>query len=551
MRRRSGISANSAMSSSAPSRRRRAAIASTLGLLALAALAAGCDARPKAASAKRPNFVVIVWDTVRRDRMSLYGHANRTTPFVDEWAKSARVFDNCISAGSTTVPGHAAMFTGQYSYQHGADNEKPHLSEDAMTIAELLRDAGYGTYLFAANPHIGEETRFSQGFLKVEHPWSPAFRDDAIRILRDKLVPEDISTELAMRVRRPEGLKEWNIKTAGELAQRGVMNWLNSRPKGEPYFVLINYMEAHRPLIPTRAHRERFMTPEQIQRSYKVDRTWIPTWSYTFGFHEYTPDELELTALTYDAALAELDDFFGELMDVLAQAGRLENTVVVLTADHGEHLGDHHMLDHQYSVYNELLYIPMVVHAPGRIQPGRDARPVSNMDLFPTLIELAGLTKPAGLVSRAVSLLHPVESRPRMAEYPTAMTDALRKVKQAHPRFEPRAWDRSLRAYYDGNYKLIWASDGRHELYDVVKDPGEHVDLAAREPEITAAMLAAMDAYLADLPRGAGEVQALSEEARLRLEGLGYVHGVSEDDDESPTSVPASQGAGDPGDESP
>lgn len=537
----------------------RSARAALLVFLALPAVLVGCrPERPAERPADRPNILLIVWDTCRRDRMSVYGHSAPTTPFVETWARQARIYDDCVSAGSTTVPAHAALFTGLLPYQHGATNQRPHLSEQFVTLAERLQQAGYATYMFSENPLISAETRLAQGFDLVEHPWSPRFRDQAARITRDKIDPRDISTELARKIHDPAQLNEWNIKAAGPLVQRGLLDWLARRRPSQPYFAFLNYMEAHRPLIPPRRYRERFMSPAQVEQSFRVDRTWVPMWAYTFGLREYPPEDIELTARTYDAALAELDELLRDLLTALRDAGRLDNTAVILTSDHGEHLGEHHMFDHQFSVYNELLYVPLVVHYPPRFTPGRDPRPVTNVDLFPTLLELAGLVAPPEVNATAVSLLHPRDRRPRIGEYPAPELEALRRVALEYPGFDPRPWQRCLRAYYAGPYKLIWSSDQRHELYDVQADPREARNLLPGAPEVADELLRELDDFLRALtspvaaadpagraPPAAGNAtpeDALTDEMLRRLQALGYAGGdyAPEETSRPASSAPAS-----------
>ena len=147
---------------------------------------------------ERPNIVWIVWDTVRADRMSLYGHDKPTTPWLDAWAsEEARVFDNSISAAPYTVPSHASMFTGLLPSEHGASNRHQYLDDHHVTVAELLRNAGYQTYLFAANPHISRGENFHRGFDVEEHPWDQQYWREALRIVREKVPPNDKSSELS------------------------------------------------------------------------------------------------------------------------------------------------------------------------------------------------------------------------------------------------------------------------------------------------------------------------------------------------------------------
>jgi len=496
--------------------------------LALSLAAAGC-ARPRE---PRPNVLWIVWDTVRADHLGLYGHARPTSPNLERFARQARVFEDCLSPAGYTLPAHASLFTGLLPGQHCTHNDHKTLDDGYTTLAELLRDAGYRTFLYSANPHVSSLGNLSQGFEREEHPWSPAWADEALRIVREKLPVEDHSSELRSRIEaweRGQGqLLSWNVKATGELAQRALLQWLDQSDAERPFFAFLNYMEAHRPTIPTREHRGRVMTPEQVERSYAVDRSWLPMWEYTFGLREYSAEELELTRLTYDAALTELDDHFGRLIEALERRGALFNTVVVLTADHGEHLGEQHMLDHQYSLYQVLLRVPLVLYYPPRVPAGRDARPVMSHDLFLTLLELARVDPPADAGrGGAVSLLHPLAERVRLAEDPASSELGVQAVRAAHPDWDPRPWQRRLRAIVDpARRKLIEGSDARRELYDLAGDPLESRDLAGAHAAEAARLGAELSERLGAAPacgpaaRGYGNLSPAEQE---RLRSLGYL----------------------------
>jgi arylsulfatase A-like enzyme len=424
------------------------------------------------------------------------------------------------------------MFTGRLPSEHCTNNGNSRLDGQYTTIAELLRSAGYRTYLYSANPHISRSGGFDQGFDAAEHPWSPRLRDRARRIVRDKIAGEDRSSELGAAMDRGErderGMSIWNLKATGSLAQEAILDWLDSADDERPFFVFVNYMEAHRPLIPPRACRERVMSPADVARSYAVDRSWTPTWEYTFGLREYDDDEIRLTGATYDAALAELDDLFGKLIGALEAGGHLENTLIILTSDHGEHLGEQHMLDHQYSVYQPVLRVPLIVRYPARFAPGRDRRPVVNFDLFPTLLEVAGIEPPADQRSRATSLLQARQERERFAEDPAAFQVAIATVAAHHPKWDPKPWGRELRALVDGRHKLIWGSDGRGELFDLAADPLERVNLLERQTELAAGLREALETYhrsLRSCVGGSTPPPELSPEQIERLQTLGYVGG--------------------------
>jgi arylsulfatase A-like enzyme len=501
--------------------------AAVIGLSALALLAlmlTSCESSPP------PNVLWIVWDTVRADRLGVYGHDRDTTPNLDRWAADARVFEDCLSTAGYTLPSHASMFTGLLPSEHCTNNDHGRLDDDYTTIAEHLGSYGYRTYLSSANPQISSSGNFNQGFDRAEHPWSPRFRERAMRLVRQKLSAEDTSSELGEAFRntdRKGRMSIWNIKATGALAQEAILSWLGSPRRLQPFFVFVNYMEAHRPLIPPRRFRERMMSPEQVERSYGVNRSWAPTWEYTCGVREYDDEEIELTRATYDAAVAELDGVFGRLVTTLKRDGYLENTVVILTSDHGEHLGEQHMLDHQYSVYQPLLRVPLIIHYPPRIAPGRDSRPVVNYDIFPTLLDLIGIPPPVGLRTRAVSLLEPQDERTRYAEDPSPSRVAIASVKLSHPDWDPSPWKRQLRALVEGDDKLIWGSDGRHELFDLSVDPMEQRSLLDQRGDLARSMRESLDDYRGSLELcDPGQPPPDLTPAQVeRLKALGYIGG--------------------------
>jgi arylsulfatase A-like enzyme len=515
---------------------------------------AGCNPPPPAvpsapmAARDAPNVLWIVWDTVRPDYLSLYQHARPTTPRLDAWANTARVFDNVVSPGSTTLPAHASMFTGLLPTEHGVSHLHEMLDAAHDTIAEILQRGGYRTYMFSANAFISSDYNFAQGFETVEHPWSDKYAQRAFEIVAAK-VAGDQSSELTGRMARgPQAALQTrqNIKACGELAIDGLVDWLKATDSTKPYFAFINWMEAHRQLVPARKYRERFMSPEQVEKSYRVDRSWLASWEYTVGLHEYSEDELALTRATYEAAIAELDDHFGDLLDALRAVGKLENTIVIVTADHGEQLGEHHMLDHQFSVYEELLRVPLIICDPAKLPAGRESRPVMTQDLFATLLERAGLPLPRG-VRHSLSLASPRESRDRLAEYPAPfmgpLKDVIKGQKEAQDKnptqppkeFDPTPWRRSLRAFYVGDMKVIRSSDGKHELYDLKSDPHEQNNLAAADVKAADPLLRKMMELRKQL-RKHKPSQATSgpgPDARGRVQAGGYTGGAEavEDDD--------------------
>jgi len=487
--------------------------------LLFAAASASCGG----AESRRPNVLWIVLDTVRADRMSLYGYAQPTTPFLEQWAEESLVFEDCASTAGITLSAHGSMFTGLLPSEHGANNDHAYLDDSHTTVAETFAQAGYGTFLWASNPFISKDHNFAQGFQVERHPWDEHNAERARAALRAKLDPSDASSERPEQIRSGQ-LPKWGYHAAGSLARNNLAAWLDERGE-QPWFAFLNYMEAHRPLLPGRRFRERMMTPEELERSYALDLGGDRRWRYAFGLLEYEAEELALLGATYDAALAELDELLRVLLEELESRGDLEHTIVAITADHGEHLGEHHLLDHQYSIFEELLRVPLVLRFPGRVSPGRAARPVVNFDLYPTLFELADLSPPPGAPSRARSLLAPgPDRRERLGEYVASFPGPIRRVGELYPDWDPAPYERSLRSLVEGRWKLIWASDGRHALYDLEADPEEQHDLAESQPEELDRLLARLEQ---ELERSApyeasGQRPGVTAQQIERLEAVGY-----------------------------
>jgi arylsulfatase A-like enzyme len=491
---------------------------------------------------RRPNILVVVWDTVRADRLGLYGFEKPTTPFVDEWAAGARVYDDCVSPANYTIASHASIFTGLFPTEHGARNGSIRLADRYTTLAEILRDAGYRTFLYSANPHVSRATGMAQGFEEVRHPWSEDLRGEAFRIVRAKIKTGDRSSGLPKKIRSGQ-VGPWDIKASGELAAKTALSWLRRSDRKKPFFVFLNYMEAHGPLIPPEKYRRRVLTDEQVKQSYKVDRSWDTVWSCIYGLGEYSDGELAVMEGRYEAAIAELDDLFRDLVAQMDAGGYLENTVVVLASDHGEHLGEQGLVGHQYSLYEPLLRVPLIVRDPARFPPGREKRPVMTHDLFPTLLDLAGVDPPPSRSGGAVSLLSPLEERDRLAESPGVFSDPFDAVLRLHPEWDPRPWTREIRAFYRGGEKLIVWSDGETKLYRLAEDPKETRDLAAAESGTVDGMREGLASAIALLGTGSGGVEGapdFSEGEREMLRGLGYLS-----DEGAPAESGAANAAGD------
>lgn len=482
-----------------------------------------------AAEASPPNLLFVVWDTVRADRTSLYGYGKPTTPKTAAWAaERGVVYDNAVSPGVFTLPSHASLFTALPPRTHGVNADQTRLSQRFDTFAEVLSGTGYATWAFVANPYLMEDSGLLDGFGRIERPWDPAWKTAVKRHIKDKLVAEDASTPLSPAWPRKDSNNRYLFKEAGPVAADAFAAFLAARSGDQPFFAFVNLMEAHLPRIPSQAARQAMMTPEEIERSYQVAQHTMDFHEYMGGVRDY--DALDLAAISgvYDASLRDLDDATGALLDVLDRAGVTEQTIVVLTSDHGEHLGEHRLLLHKYAVYNPLSRVPLVLSWPGHLEPGRVAEPFDTTDALVRALELGEVPLPGDIRARIAARPRPVDGAV-VTEYGAVAEAMVRRMVAKHRRAADRKrFDRTWSALDNGEWKVIEGSDGTVELFRVDADPLETDDRVGAMPELAASLRAQLAAWRAAVPEfspEAGEAGnvPMSEELRQGLEALGYV----------------------------
>jgi len=490
------------------------------GAAALAAAGLACGSAPAPEPAPpdpRPNLLVLLLDTTRADRLGLYGYPRPTSPALDALAAESRVYERALATSNWTLPSHASLFTGLHPSEHGATASEGRLDGALETLAERLSASGYASALFSANPFVSDEHNLAQGFEVKEYSWREPWRSRVLEDLRRRGFDGPL-----------EGGRLGSFKEAGGVLSEALLAWLDARPPGRPFFAFLNLMEAHRPWYLTRAERERFLAPELVERSLQMDHSFAARYAYNFGFGGYGAADLEALGGLYDAALRRLDGIVGALVEALRARGLLDATLVAVVADHGDALGEHGLLGHEYALYDELLRVPLLIRFPALVAPGRVAAPVQVLDLFPTLLEVAGLAAPGRPGGAASLLAHPGDPagpRPLVAEYLDPKTKPLDEVAKRHPVANRERWLRPLRSLELDGHKLIWRVGAETELYALREDPGERRDLAAREPARVAALLSALERWDAERPpRGASAAGArVSAEQRALLEGLGYL----------------------------
>jgi arylsulfatase A-like enzyme len=425
-----------------------------------------------------PNIVLIVLDTVRAKSLSLYGYERMTSPSLDRFAKKGLVFDRAYATAPWTLPSHASMFTGRYPHELFDSFIQP-LGATYPTVAEVLGKRGYLTAGFVANEwYGGTEFGLARGFQHYEDTETSAFTLFNRTSLGNRFVKGFKIGE------RFAGHDNLGRKSAEEI-NTSFLNWRTHAEAGRPFFAFLNYCDAHAPYLPP----EPFATKFTATRPFgHVGSRHLDTW---------TPDEVSKFRDAYDESIAYLDSELDALFGAIASTPRLSNTIVIITADHGEQFGEHRLLDHANSVYLPLLHVPLVIVGPGVPAGQRAAEPVSLRDVAATILEAAGVT---GTPLPGQSLL----SQAAASDTDNAtllVAEVERTVKDAFPWWYPAQRGR-VKSLISRDWQYIRNfADGREELFDLRTDPFGLMDVAVREPARLNDYRLQMDALVKPSPR--------------------------------------------------
>lgn len=451
----------------------------TVCVAALAAVIASGVACERLGRLRRrpPNVLVVTIDTVRADHCSAYGYGLQTTPNLDRLAREGVRFEDVYAPMPTTAPSHATLFTSHYPLSHGVLKNGFLLDPRFVTLAEVLAARGYDTAAFVAAYVVHQKFGLGQGF---------ALYDDDFRGARST-VPGDTW--------EGHDVSEGFDRRADEVSSRAAA-WLERRRDGaRPFFLWVHFYDPHWPYVPPEPHRSRFGASAK--------------------------GGIEETIALYDAEIAFADAKLGELLDRLDRTGLAANTLVIVTSDHGEGLGQHGHRQHGLLLYEEAVRVPLVLRWPGRLSRGQTvAGPVELVDLMPTILDLIGASA-QGVEPQGRSLVPVLHGGGKAA-------DPARPVVMQRRHFDTRKIEgRSVKgpkfAIRAGRWKYIEApEEGTQELYDLAADPRELENVADRFPAEVRSLASELGAWRQARASSARE-QTLSENDVEALKSLGYV----------------------------
>ncbi|MBW2245233.1 MAG: sulfatase [Deltaproteobacteria bacterium] len=467
---------------------------SHLPLLALFALSIPAHAE---APAEKPNVLLLTIDCLRPDHMSLYGHIRSTTPQLEAFAREAWVFENAFATSAWTSPGIVSMLTGYYPPVHGQNGRHSVYDDELASPLRVLAEQGYEVF--------GRSGRGpTYGGLGAEEVGNLDF--------------------------------ETFVRERAELEE------------GKPFFAWLHSKEPHLPYRPSARNAGRFLkappsTPgfDAVREHHLVLRPPIPKLRFTHpGEIEFVPGDAEAIRALYDETVRDADDHLGRAFNALRETGLLEQTVVIVSADHGEELLEHGWVGHASTGYDgklteELVRIPLVIRVPAMLRgdspgAGRSTALVQGVDLMPTLFEWLRIPQGAMLPPMQGKSLAPlIDGRAKQVREHVFLQTTRKGWTTPRGEMQTR-----IVAVRSADRKLVWWPEevdrpARREGFDLVADPEELEDLYAEQPEKFRALERARDAWDAENRRhaaalvlpGAGNHEEAQWEALAKGDLLG------------------------------
>lgn len=496
-----------------------------------------CRTPPEVAPPK-PSVLLITIETLRADHVGSYGYRRNTTPNLDRLARQGASFENAVAQAPFTLPSIASLMTGTTPPGHGVRNHPAVLADSIETLAERFQNAGYQTAAMTRHTWLRSKSGLDQGFGEYHNNKFSA------------------------------GLDARSLSLAAS-------DWLTERDPARPFFLWLHFLDPHLPYTPSypysvlyhdaydedpqvkhlramaaaAADREDYVpTPyadlsggpyyDLVLRHYPENRILLDLafWrrsrgSIFFNKGFYSRYEVSQIVDLYDGAILYTDDNLGRILKTLADLGLDETTVVAVAGDHGEAFGEHGLsFTHDFTLYDEVLRVPLVIRGPGVEPGGSIAQQVRLMDVAPTLLDLAGVEPLAGIEARSLAPLLRGGSLPYLtafAESAPGRTQFPEQDKIYLPGIRGK-W----RMVRTDRWKLIQIprDDGDlYELYDLVDDPGETRNLFADFAGEAAKLQPLLKAWMAKDPlrdsESSGEegLEELDPSALEQLKTLGYI----------------------------
>jgi arylsulfatase len=407
-------------------------------------------------------------DTLRADRLGCYGYFRNTTPTLDDFSRESVLLERVMTPMATTLPAHVSLMTGTYPRTHGVQNNKTPFQggrngHELRTLSEILKSAGYRTAAFVSGATLKRHTGVDRGFDRFSQP--------------------------AL------------VQRSAELTTDRALEWLKKNRHAR-IFLWVHYFDPHWPYDPPADHRNRFSVDEALTRYLQNLQHPEPTSRRILNANN-----------RYDAEIRATDDQVARLFAALKRLGLWQSSIVVVAADHGEGMGQHHWMHHG-EIHNEQLHVPLIMRWPGStVPPGtRVPRVASLIDLLPTLAGNTEIPIPAAEVQKmeGIDLLNPASTRTYVLS------------ERVHRR--NRNWEPGFKiTLSSSDWKYIRRSSGPDLLFDLARDPHETQDVLVQHPAVAQRMAEMLGIHIGDQALTESEPEReVSSEIQEQLRALGY-----------------------------
>jgi arylsulfatase A-like enzyme len=423
--------------------------------------------------ADRPNVVMIIMDTTRADHISCYGYHKKTTPQIDKLASASTIYKHAYSTSSWTLPSIASIFTGLYPGTHEANRSADgafKLADRYLTLAEILSGSGYNTAGYVTCHLLSNSIGLQQGFQTFETVYY-----DYSFFLTQFSLGAFLNTFLRMDDYLIFKGYE-NLGTASQVNRRAIP-WLKNNAEAGPFFLMLHYFDPHNPYSAFYSEDYKTKEYETIIKEYSGNDPnytvgeFALTGKSLLGQHKMPPNLQNYLVDNYDREIQFLDEKIGEIFETLKQAGSYEDTIIIITADHGESFGEHDMSLHGMFLYNDNLHVPLIIKYPeGDLKapaPQVVNYPVSLTGIVPTVLSYLNLPLPESLQG---SPLDDAKNQILISQlFPGRGWKKASKKQQK--KLEWFSYD--MMSFIDGEYKLIKRFGSEDLLFNLKHDPLE------------------------------------------------------------------------------
>jgi arylsulfatase A-like enzyme len=435
------------------------------------AVTCGCSSQPEPGP---PNILLIVVDTLRADHLGCYGYERDTSPNIDAFSRTGVLFENAYCQMPTTGPSHASIFTSHYPKSHGVIKNGHILPDTLPTLAEILKNNGYATAAVVSSFPLSSKFGYSRGFDYYEEQF-----------------PDGLGTG-PNNANWAGHAVEGAFDQRANITTREAAAWINQNDRN-PFFLFVHYFDPHSPYSPPLKYLRKFLKESK------------------------TPEEDILVG--YDGEIVFVDAEIQKLVEIIKEERLDSNTLIIITSDHGEGLGQHGEMHHGVFLYEEQTRIPLIMSFPGVLPQGlRLKSVVQTVDILPTILSLVGLKYEGGFSGS--SLVKTMRGQEDYLDNP-AFLQRQHYSTQKTPQGREAIGEKLAIRRRDTKY--IWApEEGTEELYDLSEDPNELANIVSSRRETADDMRSMIENWVNTESKQTRE-QHIDEDSRRKLEALGYI----------------------------